>query len=397
MPPEGMSEMFYFGWVLVFSIAVRTFLTLYHIPHLALGAEMATDYADRNTLFSTGLFFGALSGYGFYFAMLTFVFPPQPDLPNGMYNADGYPMMAGIAGCIAFIAIMICVWGTRSYIPKLSIATDAKERLSPGRLFRELSIAFKNKSYRSIFFGLTLGAIVLAVEGAFTPFMGIHFWGLETDQLRLIPMGVLAGLPVGAIIAAYLVRIMDKKWCLVLPAAVSIINSNILIVLRLMDLLPPNGHWIILPLLIGGSFIGAVCVPVVFISINSMFADIADEIELETGERQEGIIYSARAFAGKAANAFGTVVGGIALDLIAFPKTALPGTVEPDVIFNLGLVQGPVTSIFTLAGLLLYLGYRLNRQRHKEIVTALAKQRAERGESGTEPITVVTPRISGTL
>jgi Na+/melibiose symporter-like transporter len=47
--------------------------------------------------------------------------------------------------------------------------------------------------------------------------------------------------------------------------------------------------------------------------------------------------------------------------------------------------------------LLLYLGYRLNRQRHKEIVTALAKQRAERGESGTEPITVVTPRISGTL
>jgi Na+/melibiose symporter-like transporter len=208
---------------------------------------------------------------------------------------------------------------------------------------------------------------------------------------------VLAGLPVGAVIAAFLVRIMDKKWCLILPAAVSIVNSNILIVLRLMDLLPPNGHWIILPLLIGGSFIGAVCVPVVFISINSMFADIADEIELETGERQEGIIYSARAFAGKAANAFGTVVGGIALDLIAFPKNALPGTVEPDVIFNLGLVQGPVTSIFTLAGLLLYLGYRLNRQRHQEIVTALAKQRAERGESGTEPITVVTPRISGTL
>lgn len=397
MPPDGMTEIFYFGWVLFFSIAARTFLTLYQIPHLALGAEMATDYSDRNTLFSTGLFFGALSGYGFYFAMLTFVFPPQPDLPNGMYNAAGYPVMAAIAGGIAFAAIMTCVLGTRSYIPKLSQPTVAKERLSPGRLFRELSIAFRNKSYRSIFFGLTLGGIVLAVEGAFTPFIGIHFWELETDQLRLIPIGVLVGLPVGAIVAAYLVRILDKKWCLILPAALSIVNSNVLIVLRLLELLPANGDPIIVPLLIVNSFIGAVCAPVVFISINSMFADIADEIELETGERQEGIIYSARAFAGKAANAFGTVVGGVALDLIAFPKSALPGSVDADVIFNLGLVQGPITSIFTLGGLLLYLGYRLNRQRHQEIVVELMKQRAERGDSGTEAITVVTPRISGTL
>lgn len=395
-PPAEMTELFYFGWVLTFSVAVRTFLTLYQIPHLALGAEMATDYVDRNSLFSVGLFFGAISGYGFYFAMLSFVFPPQADLPNGMYNADGYPVMAAVAGIVAFVSIMLCVWGTRDYIPKLSVPTEAKQRLSPARLFAELSVAFKNKSYRSIFFGLILGAIVLAVEGAFTPFMGIHFWGLETDQLRLIPIGVLLGLPVGAVLAAYLVRVLDKKWCLIFPAAISIINSNILIVLRLFDVLPENGHWIILPLLIGSSFIAAVAVPVVFISINSMFADIADEIELETGERQEGIIYSARAFAGKAANAFGTIVGGIALDLIAFPKKALPGTVDPDVIFNLGLVQGPLTSIFTLMGLLLYLGYRLTRERHEEIVVELNQQRSKY-DTGTQPIPVVTPRISGTL
>jgi len=127
-----------------------------------------------------------------------------------------------------------------------------------------------------------------------------------------------------------------------------------------------------------------------------MFADIADEIELETGERQEGMIFSARAFAGKAANALGTIVGGIALDLIAFPKKALPGSVEPDVIFNLGLVQGPVTSIFTLMGLLLYLGYRLTRERHEEIVIELTEQRSKRGE-GAEPILDVTPHISGII
>ncbi|MCH8258391.1 MAG: MFS transporter, partial [Proteobacteria bacterium] len=111
--------------------------------------------------------------------------------------------------------------------------------------------------------------------------------------------------------------------------------------------------------------------------INSMFADITDELELTTGERQEGIVYSARAFAGKAAVALGTVVGGVALDVIAFPKNAVPGTVDPDIIFNLGLFQGPITSVFTLGGLTLYLGYKLSRSRHKEIVSELTRRKEE--------------------
>ena len=230
-------------------------------------------------------------------------------------------------------------------------------------------------SYRSIFFGLLLGTIVTTVEVALNAYMGIHFWGLETDQLRLLPVAVLAGLPIGAVVAANLVKVLDKKWCLIIPAGYAILNGNIAIVLRLMDLLPPNGDPIILPLVMGISFLGAVTVPVVLISINSMFADISDEMELETGERQEGIIYSARAFAGKAAGALGTMVAGFALDVIAFPKNAMPGTVDPDVIWYLGFVQGPLTSVFTFTGLLLYFNYRLSRQRHVEIVKALAARR----------------------
>ena len=379
-PPDGMSEMFYFGWVLFFAIAVRTFLTLYHIPHLALGAEMATDYADRSSLFSIGLLFGAFAGFGFYFLILTFVFPPSPELPNGMYNADGYPVMAAIAGIVAFSAIMLCVWGTRKEIPNLSMAIPAKQSLSFARVFGELKIAFSSPSYRSIFLGLILGSIVLSVEGAFTPFMGIHFWNLETDQLRLLPVGVLLGLPFGVVIGAVLAKKLDKKWCLIVPAAITIINGNILIVLRLLELLPENGHWSILPLLIGSGFIAATAGPVIFITINSMFADITDELELKTGDRQEGIIYSARAFAGKASGALGTMLGGLALDFIMFPKKALPGTVDPDVIFNLGLVQGPLTSIFTLLGLGLYLRYKLTRSRHAEIVAELDKRRSGKAE-----------------
>jgi GPH family glycoside/pentoside/hexuronide:cation symporter len=224
---------------------------------------------------------------------------------------------------------------------------------------------------------LLLLAVVLSIEGAFTPFMGVHFWGLETDELRLLPIGVLLGLPIGVVSAAYLARILDKKWCLILPAVIAIVNANVLIILRLTGILPENGHWSMLPMLMTASFIAALTTPVIFITVNSMFADIADELELATGERQEGIIYSARSFAGKAAVALGTVIGGLALDFISFPKNAMPGSVDPDVIFNLGFVQGPGTSIFTLASLVLYLRYSLTRDKHAEIVSELQVRRKE--------------------
>ena len=377
-PPGGMSEMFYFGWVLVFTIAVRTIFTLYYIPHLALGAEMATDYADRNSLFSFGLFFSAVSAFGFSFAMLSTVFAPRPELANGMYNADGYPLMSASAGAIAFVTILVCTWGTRKEIPNLSGPRVATEPLGFGRVYNELKTAFSSPSYRSIFLGLMLGTVVVAIEGVLGTFMNVHFWGLETNQIRWIGIGLIVGLPIGTIIAAYLPRYLDKKWCLVIPAALQAINGNVLIVSRLLGLLPENGHWIILPLLITQATITAIIVPVVFISINSMFADISDELELKTGERQEGIIYSARAFALKGANAIGTMMGGLALDLLSFPKNAIQGRVDPDVIFNLGLVQGPLTTIFSFSGLLLYLGYKLSRTRHAEIVVELELRRNSR-------------------
>lgn len=152
----------------------------------------------------------------------------------------------------------------------------------------------------------------------------------------------------------------------------AIINANILIILRLLEVLPENDHWSLLPMLMTASFIAAITTPVIFININSMFADIVDKLELATGERREGIIFAARAFAGKAAVALGTIIGGLALDFIAFPKNAAPGEVDPGIIFNLGFVQGPGTSICTLASLL---RYSLTRDKHAEILSSLEERR----------------------
>jgi glycoside/pentoside/hexuronide:cation symporter, GPH family len=375
-PPDALSEIGSFLWLALFAVLVRGCMTFYHIPHLALGAEMALDYNQRSTLFAFSTLFGMLGGALTGFLAYRLFFPTTAEFTPGLLNPDGYIGFASTFGLAMVIAILTCVVGTRKEIPHLRQPIQ----IAPFgllRLFSEIAQVFRNRSFRALFFGMLLGTLILSIEAVFTPFMGLHFWELTTEQLAWIPpvamLGGLLALPLTPIIT----RRLDKKLSLIVPASIAIVNANVLIVLRLLDVswFPSNESGWILPLVMLTTFVSTSVAPVIFTSINSMFADIADEHELETGERREGVIYSARAFCLKATGALGVIIGGTLLELIAFPRGATVGSVPPETIWNLGFIQGPATSVFTLGGLVLYARYSLNRARHAEIVAELERRR----------------------
>lgn len=376
-PPGGMSELFYFGWLVVFAVLARLFLTLYHIPHLALGAEMAQDYVERTRVFAYSQLFGTLGASAFAFLMLTLFFPTTAESPHGMLNRAGYTPFALSAALGIVVSIGLCVWGTAKEIPHLPEARFAvDERLSPRRLVREIVTAFSNRSFFMLFAGLLCAVIMLGIEAVFMVYMYVHFWGLSTESMRWMGPTAIAALPFSIALAPVLTRRFEKRRILIMLSTIIIVNTNVMIALRLFtDVLPANGTPELLALLLTFVFIGGLAGPAVLVTLNSMFADISDEQELITGERQEGIIFSARSFAFKAAGALASVLGGVALDLIAFPRGAAPGEVPDDVLFLLGMVAGPLTSIFGLMILLFYLGYRLNRGRVEEIQRELAVRR----------------------
>ena len=109
----------------------------------------------------------------------------------------------------------------------------------------------------------------------------------------------------------------------------------------------------------------------------SALADIADEQELMTNRRQEGVFYAARSFFAKASSGLGHLLAGIAIDVIEFPVSAEPGTVAADKVFNLGLVDGPIAVIPGVVAVFFYLKYNLSRKRHAEIQAELRARQAE--------------------
>ena len=120
-----------------------------------------------------------------------------------------------------------------------------------------------------------------------------------------------------------------------------------------------------------------ILLPVVPIVIDSQLVDIADEHELQTGNRSEGAIFSIRTFAIKMTSGMGGLVGGFALEFIGFPKNASVETLDPSVIDGLLWMMGPLYIAVVWLGCCFAFLYRIDRKRHKEIIEELEHRRAD--------------------
>ena len=375
-PPDDISEIMAFAWLTVFAIPVRLALTLYDIPHKALGAELASDYVQRTSLFTLATFFGFCgAGTAIILGYVVF-FPTTEEYNPGLLNPDRYSPFALLLAILMFFYIITSAVGTFKQIPYLKPATR-RAGMRWYTAYVEICEAFKNKSFRRLFFGIFVTTFIAAIEGIFAPFMGFHFWGLTTEQLTLAyVIGPTFGLPLSIWLVPKVTMLYDKRTVLIVSCLITVLVGNWAVVCRLMGAIwfPENSSPWILVIICVNMFLITAIMPAIYASIDSMMADIADEIDLETGERREGILYSARAFALKATAGIGLIVGGILLDFIEFPKNAEAGSVAKDVVWQLGFVVGPATSAFTLVGVLLFYGYPLTRSRHLEIIQALKKR-----------------------
>ena len=114
-------------------------------------------------------------------------------------------------------------------------------------------------------------------------------------------------------------------------------------------------------------------VPIV---IDSQLVDIADEHELNTGKRAEGMIFSIRTFAIKMTLGIGGLMGGFGLELINFPEDASAATLDLAVIDGLLWMTGPLYIAILYTGICFCFMYRLDRKRHQEIIEVLESRRA---------------------
>jgi Na+/melibiose symporter-like transporter len=394
VPPSGLTGIPLFLWFTLFATLHRQALSLYQVPHLALGAELSSDYHQRSAVMSYATLFAVVGGAGTYFYGWTWF----SKIPGAATVRTGYPGLGMTVGIVAAVAILASAHLTRDQIPRLMQWSGSNERFGLRRMLVEIGDCISNRNYLMLLLGLFFVSATTGTRETVSSYTSLFFWELAPDKIRVFGLASPPAYILAFFATVALHKRFDKRNTLIAALALIVVAGSLPVTLRVFGLMPANGARGLMPILFAATFAFYLGIAIMTISALSALADIADEHELNTGRRQEGVFFAARTFFAKLSSGFGHIIAGIALDVIHFPKGALPGKVAHDVVVKLGILEGPLAAIPAIIGMFFYSAYRINRARHREIQAALLERRSEAqrasSSNGMAPIGVVEPAAS---
>jgi GPH family glycoside/pentoside/hexuronide:cation symporter len=369
-PPIGLGQIGLFAWLAVMSVAVRSFISLFNVPYIALGAELTTDYAERTSVVVYRAFTGICSGvvvtaigYSIYFAN------------GGLQKPDGYPSFGWSVAALIFFCLTICCIGIRKYAAALP-QPEQVPRSMLRRLPSEVKEIFSNRSFRLLFLSAVIIYVAAGANSSLNSHAFVFVWQIESEKIQFISYAFLVGILLGVVLAPALQKRIEKKNVVIIGFALLIANWLVLQGAMLAGLYHPLGDAALPPMQFN-SFVAGIGFGFIAVAYPSMMADAADEHEQLFGRRREGLYFAGLGFANKAATGLGVMVAGVALDLIKFPSSAgKPGSeVVPDATQSLlVLIWGPVPAVIATISLIILASYGITRARHDQIAKALGRE-----------------------
>ena len=356
-----------FWWMFVCASFTRIGMTLFEVPHRSFGAEITKDYLERTKLFSWREMFAWIAGICNAFLAYNIFFRSTPEYPYGQLNPEAYFPLALTGAIFMVLSLLYSSITTTNKIENLSKWTEA---VTLKQIIKELKIAISNKSFILFFLGSLTLSISWGLLNSLTLFINTDFWGLKGSQI-----GIFLYIYFGAAFLAFyitpkFVALIGKRNFVLLCVLGVALSAPIAFISYNLGLTPEKGTTTLVLFL---------CVPLIFISTlsiagnmarDAMIGDIADEVDLQSGKRQEGALYSAVSFVQKVNTAIGSLTGGLTLWVLNITAE----TPTYDQAYSLFFVQGVIGPILLIIPILFFYFYSLDKKRHSEILRQLKER-----------------------
>ena len=373
-PPAQLGGAGQLVWLAVINTLLLQAMTLFHTPHLALGAELSNDYLERSSVMNYNtlcLWIG--DSLGLVIA-LRFFFASSPGYPNGALDPSRYPAYAlGMAGGIMLL-LFLSSWWTRSRIRHLPKADIGQRASKPRQFFRDLRFVLSNRNYVVLLLALLCTSLMIGTRNGLGFYASTYYWQLNNDQISWFTLGSAGGYIIGGLVVKRLHRRFDKRWT---GAAASLGYATlpaIPLALGYLGILKPTTPGLLV-ILVALAVLHYAPYSIVSTTVRSALADIADEIELKFGVRQEGLLFAARTFFQRVDTALGTALAGWVLTLVAFPAKAVPGQIDQRTLQGLAAAYVLATIPGVLAALF-YTMLRVTRDTHATTQAAILAKTA---------------------
>ncbi|HEU0045737.1 MFS transporter [Sphingomonas sp.] len=370
MPPAA-SPTAMLAWLFVFAVLVRTAVSCYEIPSVALTAELSGDYDERTRILAWRYLWGWVGGLSIGLSAWLYFLQPTSAFPNGQLNRDAYFGYGVVAALLMGVAILVSALGTHRQIPLLPQAgARTAQTLREG--FAELREAFRNRAFRILMLAALCAYINQGVIYALSIYTSTHLWGFV--PATFIIQGVT--LMTAAIAAFAVAPRLGKRWSKPAIASRVVLAGAVFVTLpywlRLagVPLLPGNPVTIPLVLVIG--MIGTACNITGFILGASMMADVVEDSEERTGRRDEGLFFAGSFFVQKCTSGVGIFLAGLMLAAAGFPAKAVPGTVPVEVLDRLALIHAGTYLLVACLSAYVFRRFPFGRSEHEARLARLA-------------------------
>jgi Na+/melibiose symporter-like transporter len=222
-PPDGVlhSQALLFSWLLGSVIALRTALTFFMVPYLALGAELSDDYHERTRLAGVRTNLGWFVGVLVPSTSLILIFQESQGT-DGRFIVDNYHSYGLLSAVGVALFSAICIRGTWGHISQLG---GPKEPVD-SNLVRDILTTFRNANFRFLVILDTAIGGVAGIIGALLMVTYTYFWQLDTAEISLL----FAGPPLIAVLlvtssASAVNRLLEKQQLLRLSCIVTAVTG----------------------------------------------------------------------------------------------------------------------------------------------------------------------------
>jgi Na+/melibiose symporter-like transporter len=370
IPPRNLGMWGLFLWLLMAMLLFRLTSALFRIPYLSLGAELSTDYHERTRIVGVRSFFGLCGSLAAASLSFYLFFPVEIPGLDPKLSYEGYPKMGLAFGLLMTLAAFVAIGGTLRY----RFLVPVRETLPPSlrSFWKGFLLAIGSSSFRKIWLSFSLFFVAVVLNGV----VSIHFftWYVKiTDNAILgkihttFYLSALAGVIFWMMIAKRGEK--QRLYILATITTAALMSAAPFLFGEGHPFGTGNPNPLFVTYALAGFFGSAL-----WVLPASMIADVADEDELVSNLRREGLFFGILNFGEKVAAASAVVIGGLLVDL--FVRLA-PGQVEqtPLTVLRIGLAYGLAPAALLVVAALVVFGYRLNRRQVEAIQTELRSRR----------------------
>ncbi len=278
-PPEGLSQLQLFSWMLGMAIALRFALTLFYVPHLSLGAELVDDYHEKTSLIGYRVFFTFMGTVIVSVIGFAVFFPATEMHPNGLLNAESYPGFGLFCAILASSAMLISIYATRKSIPNLRAPVNVTEKeLHPVFAVVQIFKTLKLDSFRNIFFVILIFMSFVGLTQTLLIYTCTYIFKFTPENLAGLSASILVGMLFASFAAQKLSKKFDKRKSLAICVTLGCVTAFAPITMHLLGMLDGMDMTTKFSLIFILNGISQIFFIAYAILIDSMLSDVIDEM-----------------------------------------------------------------------------------------------------------------------